>query len=326
MAETMKIPNIKRSVILMSASLIYSPAQADRCLYVSSYHQGYEWSDGVEKGIRDTLSGKCELKQFDMDTKRNKTEEDKKKAALEAKKIIEQWKPDVVITADDNAAKYLIKPYYKDHNLPFVFCGVNWNVDAYGFPYSNTTGMVEIAPINPLFERIEKTVGQTNKGFYIGAKTLTEEKNLSRFLNAAEKRGIQLDSGLATSTEQWMAFYSEAQKYDFLIVGSYSGINDWNKETIQKHILENTSTLSVTNHDWMMPYTIFGLTKVPEEQGQWAATTALHILQGHKPSEIAIVANRKWDIWINREILDSTEIKMSKRLLRKAKLIRLNRE
>jgi hypothetical protein len=71
-----------------------------------------------------------------MDTKRNKKEEEKRRAALKAKELIESWKPGVVITADDNAAKYLLQPYFRDHKIPFVFCGVNWNVDEYGFPYS----------------------------------------------------------------------------------------------------------------------------------------------------------------------------------------------
>ena len=58
-----------------------------KCLFVSSYHQGYEWSDGVERGLRAVLEGKCEYRQFDMDTKRRKSAEEKKQSALEAKGI-----------------------------------------------------------------------------------------------------------------------------------------------------------------------------------------------------------------------------------------------
>ena len=53
-----------------------------------------------------------------MDTKRRKGEADKRAAALQAKTIIEEWRPDVVITADDNAARYLIKPHYRDRDTP----------------------------------------------------------------------------------------------------------------------------------------------------------------------------------------------------------------
>ena len=81
-----------------------------------------------------------------MDTKRNKSDEYKIAVGREARDLILSWQPDVVITADDNAAKYLIQPYFKDSATPFVFCGVNWTAEEYGFPYSNVTGIVEVVP------------------------------------------------------------------------------------------------------------------------------------------------------------------------------------
>ena len=33
--------------------------------------------------------------------------------------------------------------------------------------------------------------------------------------------------------------------------------------------------ISVTNHGWMMPYAMLGMTKIPEEQGVWSAQAAL---------------------------------------------------
>ena len=170
-----------RTLIFICVLLIAAqprPSEAARCLYVSSYHQGYEWSDGVERGLRSVLSGKCEIRQFDMDTKRKRSERDKVNSALEAKRIIEEWRPDVVITSDDNAAKYLIKPYYRDHTLPFVFSGLNWTVKEYEFPYRNVTGIVEVAPIRPMLEQARSIVQGARRFFYLGFKTFTEKKNL----------------------------------------------------------------------------------------------------------------------------------------------------
>lgn len=106
-------------VIFIFVSGVNVLAEDKKCFYVSSYHQGYAWSDGVERGIRSTLSGHCQVRQFDMDTKRNTSEEFMKSAALKAKKIIEEWKPDIVIISDDNAAQYLIQPYYLN-NMTFT--------------------------------------------------------------------------------------------------------------------------------------------------------------------------------------------------------------
>ena len=309
------------SLFLIVFLLWPASASAAKCLYISSYHQGYAWSDGVERGLRNTLEGKCELRQFDMDTKRNKSEDYKQKVSLDAKKLIEEWQPDVVITSDDNAARYLIKPYYKDHSIPFVFCGVNWSVDEYGFPYSNTTGIVEIAPIAPLFDKINSIQGKPSSAFYLGADTLTERKNLDRFIKAASKRRIELHNGLASNTAKWIEYYNLAQQYDFIIVGSKAGINDWDKTVVSEAIEQHSRVMTVTNHEWMMPYSILGLTKIPEEHGEWAALAALEILKGTRPTDIPIVSNRKWEIWLNPGILQQTSIQLPESIQRKAKLV-----
>ncbi len=308
----MNNPKIIISGLLGIIFLFPLAVLADKCLYVSSYHQGYAWSDGVERGLRNTLKDKCELKQFDMDTKRHKDEASKKAAAQKAKQIIESWQPDVVITSDDNAARYLIKPFYKDHKIPFVFCGVNWSVDEYGLPYSNVTGIVEIAPIDAAFERITTIQGTPKTDFYIGADTLTEKKNLARFQKTATKKQVELKHGLANNLAEWINHYEDAQQYDFVIVGSNSGINDWDEVKAKAAIDKTTKVMSVTNHEWMMPYTILGLTKIPEEHGEWAAQSALYILSGTSPSDIPIVSNRKWEIWLNPAILAKTQVTLPK--------------
>ena len=292
-----------------------------KCLFVSSYHKGYAWSDGVERGLRAALKDRCELRQFDMDTKRQKSEDDKQKQALEARSVIESWTPDIVITADDNAAKYLIQQYYRDAEMPFVFSGVNWTVEAYGFPYSNVTGMIEVAPIEPMFKRAEEVAPGIRRAFYLGADTLTEKKNLKRFQEASARLGIELDFVLAGSLKDWMAGYRQAQSHDLVIMGSNAGINDWDAEQARSFVQGAAQRLSMTNHYWMMPYTMVGITKVAEEQGEWAGKTALRILGGMQPGDIPIVANNRRDIWINTEVLSAAEIRLPRGLMRKAKRV-----
>jgi len=307
------------TLLILFGSYFPLTAMAEKCLYISSYHPGYAWSDGVESGVRSVLQGKCEIKQFNMDTKRNKQPEYMTQTGLEAKQLIDSWKPDIVITADDNAAKYVIQAHYKNHKLPFIFCGVNWTADEYGFPYTNVTGMVEVAPIYPLLEKVKELIPGAKKAIYIGADTVTEKKNLARFEKALVKQDIHLDSALAATMGDWLNSYTGAQQYDFIIIGSKSGIQDWDKEHVVNTIKAQSKKLSVTNHDWMMPYTMLGFTKVPEEQGEWAAQAALSILAGVEISKIAIVPNRKWDIWTNSSLLKTINIKLPEGLIVKSK-------
>ena len=307
------------TLLLLCASYFPLTVLADKCLFVSSYHSGYAWSDGVERGIRSVLEDKCEIRQFNMDTKRNKSPEHMKKTGLEVKQLIDSWKPDIVITADDNAAKYVIQAYYKDHEIPFVFCGVNWTADEYGFPYSNVTGMVEVAPIYPLLEKVKDLIPDAKRAIYLGANTVTEKKNLARFEKALGKYDIHLDSALADTMYDWLNSYTRAQQYDFIIVGSNSGIHNWDRERVVNAIKTPSKKLSVTNHGWMMPYTMLGFTKVPEEQGEWAAQAAMSILDGVEIAKIAIVPNRKWDIWTNSSLMQAGNIMLPEGLILKSK-------
>ena len=314
---------IVASSLFLSMLVVPSTASsgANRCLYVSSYHRGYAWSDGVEQGLRKVLTGHCEIRQIDMDTKRNKSAEFKQSAAAAVKREIESWKPDVVIVSDDNAAKYVVKEYYRDADTPFVFSGVNWTVKEYGFPYSNVTGIIEVAPLEAMLSHAVKYSGGAKNAIYLGADTLTEKKNLDRVASASNKLGIELRGILVSDASEWKSQYQAAQEADFIVMGSYSGISGWDKVELSAFAVEHARKLTVTSHDWMMPFSTIGFTKIPQEHGEWAAHTAIEILKGKSPGEIPIVANRDWDLWLNAAHLDSTRIKLPRKFLRKAKKV-----
>ena len=158
-----------------------------------------------------------------------------------------------MIASDDIASKYLIVPYYHDADIPFVFCGVNWTVEQYGFPFSNVTGMIEVAAIEPMFDKAAAITGKIRHAFYIGADTLTEQKNLNRFQNAGKRYSIKITSRLVQTMSEWIETYDEAQQADLIIIGSNAGIQNWDEETVQSAIQPISTTLSTTNHSWMMP-------------------------------------------------------------------------
>lgn len=295
-------------------------ADLPKCLFISSYHQGYAWSDGVERGLRQTLAGKCEVRQFDMDTKRKKSEQDIADAVLQARGLIGSWQPDVVITADDNAAKHLIMPHYRDAKLPFVFCGVNWTVDEYGFPYTNVTGMIEVAPVQTMIDEAKGLTPGASRILYIGANTATEQKNAARIRRAAENRGLAFETHFASTLGSWIDAYRQGQDYDFIVMGSNAGINDWDEQRAIEAIKPITRRLSVTSHEWMMPVTMLGMTKIPEEQGEWAGQVALQIINGVAPDSIPVIANRKWDLFLNSSLIEAAGMVLPTQLASKGKV------
>lgn len=287
---------------------------ANRVLYIDSYHQGYAWSDGITNAIKDVFSGEdVVLKIHRMDTKRNGSESFKAKAALNAKAVIESFQPQVVIASDDNASKYLIMKYYKDARTPFVFCGVNYTAEGYGFPFRNVTGMVEVPPVIKLIYSLKHFTRVVKVG-YLASDTLTERKD-----GEFTKRDVREDYGerYVKTFAQWKQAFSEMQdQYDVLILGNNAGIKGWNDAAAERFALANTRIPTGCLLDWMTPVALLGATRKADEQGAYAAMTALKILNGDKAIDIPIVRNTQADIVINMKIAEKLDLKMPKSFLK----------
>ena len=200
-----------------------------------------------------------------------------------------------------------------------MFCGVNWSTAEYGFPYSNVTGMIEVAAVRPLIREAQLLTGNGDRFYYLGADTATERKNLARFRKVAESLGLSVEYRLVSSRDQWVTAYRQAQDHPYLVIGSHAGIDDWDFAAAKREIAGHARRLSVTTHEWMMSVSMLGFAKIPEEQGRWAAEAALAILDGVKPSEIPIIANQRWDLWMNESLLREAGIDLPPRLRGKAK-------
>ncbi|PID41489.1 MAG: hypothetical protein CR981_03230, partial [Proteobacteria bacterium] len=202
-------PKILKSILGILTTLLLlmttlhvqaSSFEGKKILFINSYHDGYPWSDGITNGVKRTLADTgVNLKIVWMDTKRNTDETFITEAAQRVRKEIETFRPDVVIAADDNASKHVIQPFFKDADLPFVFCGVNWDASIYGFPYKNVTGMVEVAGAKELIE-ILRDLAKGQKIAMLANDTYTARKDME---NYRDKLGIDISLKLVDSMTAW---------------------------------------------------------------------------------------------------------------------------
>lgn len=318
-AEHASRRRVRRGLGLAAFGLLFAGAgHAATCLYVSSYHVGYEWNDGIERGLTRELDGHCELSRFYMDTNRQTDPAFARGKALEAVRLIERTRPDVVIACDDPASKYLVAPHLRDARQPVVFCGVNWNVGAYGYPYRNVTGMIEIAPIKPLMKEVRSLVQGVKSGVYLAADVITQHKEFEENREAYAKGGIAMTAVFVKTMAQWSAAFAAAQSADFVVLGTNAGIGDWDGRLAQRTTLERATKLVVTNYDWMAPFAVLAMTKVAEEQGEWAAQAARTILGGADPASLPIVVNRRWLSYVNPELARRVGIQLPPRLVHRA--------
>lgn len=326
-----KLLGITFPLDILESSHLVSGANR-KVLFVNSYHKGYRWSDDIEKGLMKALSingresigfegggGNIDFKIYRMNTKLRNQQEQIEQAALEAKQLIDSWQPDVVVACDDNAAKFLIQPYYLDSSMPIVFCGVNYDASVYNLPSENTTGMVEVEHIPETITLLSKYAGGDRIG-YIGADDMSNRKSLTFH---KEMLGVEyVDGSLVSTFEKWKKEYIRLQNtVDMLIIINPVGIQGWNPEQVEKFLLDNTAIPSGAVGDSEIRYSLLGNVKIAEEQGWWAGKTALQILHGAVPSGIPVTRNTKSKLYINMPIANSLGIKFPLSLLERATII-----
>lgn len=290
-----------------------SVARLPKVLLVNSYHFSFPWTNGITRSIAasfkvaltqegvvaDGPDRLVDLKIIYMDTKRNTDENFIKSAALQAKAEIERWQPDVILTSDDNAAKYLIVPYYNNSEIPVVFCGINWSAAEYGFSTSNVTGMLEVQLVDQIVD-IMRSYAKGERVAYIKGDDSSARKEAGFF---EERLGIELDKRFVTSFSQWKEQYIALQnEADMILVGNWAALEDWNEVEALQLIAEHTTVPSGNWDQWVAPYTLVTLATKPEEQGSWAAQTALRILQGASPSAIGFSHNKLARVYLNRKL------------------------
>lgn len=317
----MKMTKIMRSCwlllllsILMPSLVLAAPAakaglpyQGKKILWVDSYHEGYAWTSGIERGIRQALEGSgVELRIERMNTKWNVEEGFRKQAALKAKAAIENFGPDVVIASDDNAAKYLVVPYLKDTDLPVVFCGINWDASPYGFPCRNVTGMLEVEPVTALVRHLRR-YAEGNRLGYLSADTVSERKVVSvynqHFFNG------QMRSYLAKDFAHFKELFLQAQQeVDMIYIANHSDMPGWDPPQVEEFLVRHVAKPSGSRLEYMERFVTFTVAKVPEEQGDWAARAALRILDGVDPGDIPVATNQKASLTLNLKMAQATGI------------------
>ncbi|HWQ95929.1 MAG TPA: ABC transporter substrate binding protein [Candidatus Methylomirabilis sp.] len=295
--------------------------EGKKILVIDSYNEGYEGFELKMKGVRSVLNETgIELKTIHLDEKNNPDKEFQKKAALNAKSVIESFKPDVIITLDDPALKYVIMPYYKDSDIPVVFSGINWDDSEYRTPYNNTAGMIEVALIRQLVDYLLDYSEGGRIGF-IDADTLSAYANADAFkkylnITLTEQKHVK-------TFEEWKKVFIEIQdQVDVLILANNGGVEGWDDEEAKLFVQNNTRIPTGSYNTWMTPFILVGLIKATEEQGEWSAQTALRILNGTRPSDIPQVTNKRGLLYVNLKIAEKLGLVINPNLLKNAIIIR----
>lgn len=310
-------------LLITFQSCCHSKIEKKKIVYINSYHHGHPSSDEIMDGIIESFKADSfELNSYFMDTKRNPSQEYIENIASQLFDSILAINPDIMIVSDDNAVKYIVEPYFHDKSLPIVFCGVNWTEKEYSLPANIITGMLEILPLADLLFTLRPYYPSMEKLLVLNENTTTSRKEKQILDTLFNRAGVTASYELVDDFGQWKSAFKEAnQSYDIIYISTNGAINGWDHEEAVKFINQNINVPVVTCEDFMMPYSVFGFTKVAKEQGIWAASVAKKILQGSSPGDFPLTRNQLSTIWINATLANKIGFKADSALLSKAKII-----
>ena len=295
-------------------------SQKKKVLYVDSYNANI-WSATIEKGIHSVFDKhpEIELRVFHMDTKQSNSEEQNKASALNAKNIIDEWQPDIVLFSDDNAAKYLVAPYFRNSKIPFIFGGINYDSSHYNFPPESITGMIETHMLEDTYKILRPYIKGNRIGF-IGCDNLTSHKTYNTLTSTGNKK-FSAVRFVKTFSELKKSFIELQSEVDALMLYDTYSVANFNLEEMIDFSLKHTIIPTFGTSYTTIKHTLLGTPEIGEEHGTWMANTALEIFNGKKIITIPTTINKSARLYLNMPIAKKLGIKFPIELLDSAYLI-----
>ncbi len=270
------------------------PKNSKKILLLHSYHKEYPWVAAITAGVHKALAGQdIILNTFYMGTKRNPSYAWKVRSGEAARKMVDDWKPDAVIAADDDA-QIFVTQYYANRKPWFVFCGVNGDPADYNLPARNVTGIIERPFFSESLAYLKQILRNSSRIIKILAVIsdtgLTSIGALTFMRSEAKHAGVTvLGYHLIDSYTLWQKRIEEYNKIEALAVCIYTYHTI--KRTGDQTSMEPQEVLQWTVANSIMPTVGFldfaiedgllcGVVESGEEHGYEAALMALELLRG----------------------------------------------
>jgi ABC-type uncharacterized transport system substrate-binding protein len=149
-------------VLALAALAVNHNMGKPRALILHSYGPDYAWTRDVDIGLRRGLGDlhRFSLRWHYMDLKRHPWSASRTQAGVQARRIIDEWKPELIIAIDDDAQQYAAKYYVNRPGIRIVFAGVNGAIEPYGYDKANNvTGVLERPPVQAMKEALLLAAG-----------------------------------------------------------------------------------------------------------------------------------------------------------------------
>lgn len=287
--------------------ILYSCQSKVKVYYVNSYDIGYSTSDRVEKIIVDYCNkNNIEIKLAHLNSKRIKDENHLLNLADSIVLDIQQFKPNYLLTSDDAAITYIVEPFFYNSKIPVLYCGVNWSKEAYQLNDSIEKGMLEVLPLRACIDTITHYFSAIHKIGILSENSLSEQNNTRLLDTLYRHAGLEPEYSLVSNFEKWKESFLELNSScDLLYLPSNGAIQNWSKEEAIQFIDQNMKIPIITCDDFMMPYAVFGMTKVVEEQGEWLIQNLSRLIDGNSITQVENTQNNRASFYWSPSLADA---------------------
>lgn len=289
-----------------------------RILYVDSYHEAYAPNILSRKAFAAGMQPLgVAIRYMFLNTKRSESHTEHCPHVVAILRAISNWRPHLLVAADDAAVKLLVAPHLRGKTLPVIFIGVNWSAAEYGLPAANVTGQIEVDPVEPLLRELQRFARGKRLGF-LASESIPDRKSLHWYA----RKGIVFHRIFFTTTfAEWQMRYRQLQdEVDLLLVRNTSSLRGWDDAQARAFVLAQTRIPTGTINTHQTRLVLLSFAKDNREFGEWAAGAARLILTGHKPSTIPAATNRRARIRINMRMARTLGIRIPRDLLEKGEL------
>jgi len=328
---------VERMALLFLVPLFFfllssSHADVPKILVVHSYHEEQkEHVVEMTKGIEEALEGvACQLRFVHMDTKRNTSEEWKRAAGQQARQALADYRPQVVITMDDNAQQYFAKDYAGAPGPPwFVFSGVNADPGLYGFPAVNVTGVLERPNVLESIELLLKIRPEVKNILILADKSETTDFLIAYCQTLSLP--VTVEAYVQPLTlEAWKAVLEQYRgKVD--AVGLYV-IRTIARSAADPAKVPERELVRMINEQYQLPTTGFydsaaesgvlcGVSVSMREQGRAAGQIARELLEGKRPGDFILRPTDHGRIQLNLRTAEHLGIQIPYTMIKRADVV-----
>ena len=297
-------------------------------LYLNSYHNGYQWSDSIFDGVRDTFrqSGKNIYLQIEyMDSKRFYGEKINEILFNYYKFKFRSTHFDLIVTSDNNAYDFVSRHAFELFpGVPIVFCGIN-DVEAGKVPMrSLMTGVLEEFDVRSNINMALKFHPGKRRLVVIGDKSLTgvaiaNQVKAQLHLLPREIEVEFLDDFSLDELISKVRFAAGDSIFFFIPFYKDVGEAVYSAQDLLRIVWERTGVPLYGAWEFLLGHGLVGGKLISGyAHGQAAARMGLRILDGESPADIPIAVSPdepyKFDyrvlmrLGINRKLLPEGSI------------------